>query len=346
MAWADRATNQERIMRRTQRVLGTLAIAGVLGAAAGAACAGGKLNGSIHVDGSSTVFPITEAVAEEFRAVQPEVRVSVGFSGTGGGFKKFAIGETDINDASRPIKAEEMGKAAEHDIGFIELPVAYDGLSVVVNPKNDFVDHLTVEELHRIWMPESQVKTWKDVRPSFPAEKISLYGAGTDSGTFDYFTEVINGKAQACRSDFTASEDDNVLVQGIAGDRWSLGFFGYAYYAENRSKVKVVPIDGGAGPVTPSAETINNGTYAPLSRPIFIYVATTAAARPEVSAFVNFYLASAPQLVSEVGYVPLPDEVYALAVKRFEARLPGTVYGEGSKGKTLAELFAMGTSRT
>ncbi|MGQ0720346.1 MAG: PstS family phosphate ABC transporter substrate-binding protein [Candidatus Eiseniibacteriota bacterium] len=333
-------------MRRTHRVLGTLTIAAALGAAAGAACAGGKLSGSIHVDGSSTVFPITEAVAEEFRGVQPNVRVSVGFSGTGGGFKKFAVGETDINDASRPIKAEEMAKAAEHGIGFIELPVAYDGLSVVVNPKNDFVDHLTVEELHRIWMAESQVKTWKDVRPEWPAEKISLYGAGTDSGTFDYFTEVINGKAQSCRSDFTASEDDNVLVQGIAGDRWSLGFFGYAYYAENRDKVRAVPVDGGAGPVSPTSETINNGTYAPLSRPIFIYVTTTAAARPEVSSFVSFYLESAPQLVSEVGYVPLPDAVYELAAKRFEARVPGTVYGEGARGKTLAELFALGAERT
>jgi phosphate transport system substrate-binding protein len=336
----------EAMMRRLDGALGALLLAGAVGSIAGAACAGGKLGGSIHIDGSSTVFPITEAVAEEFRAAQPNVRVSVGFSGTGGGFKKFAVGETDINDASRPIKPEEMAKCAEHSIGFIELPVAYDGLSVLVNPKNDFVDHLTVAELNAIWKPESSVKTWKDVRPEWPAEEISLYGPGVDSGTFDYFTEVINGKSQACRSDFTASEDDNVLVQGIAGDRYSLGFFGYAYYVENRDKVKIVPVDGGSGPVAPTIETINNGSYSPLSRPIFIYVTTAAAARPEVGAFVDFYLQNAPALVAEVGYVALPDAVYALAARRFQARVAGTVYGEGSKGKSLAELFAMGEGRT
>jgi phosphate transport system substrate-binding protein len=306
----------------------------------------GKMQGSVRVDGSSTVYPITEAVAEEFRNAEPDVRVTVGFSGTGGGFKKFVVGEIDINDASRPIKEKEVAAAQEHGIGFVELPVAYDGLSVVVHPKNDFVDHLTVEELHRIWRPESDVATWQDVRPTWPKEKIRLYGPGVDSGTFDYFTEAINGEAQVCRADFTASEDDNVLVQGVAGDKYSLGFFGFAYYVENKDKVKVVPIDGGHGPVTPTVATINNGTYSPLSRAIFIYVAPKAAERPEVEAFVKFYLDNAAALATEVGYVPLPDGVYELAKQRFEKRVAGTVYGEGSKGKPLAELFKMEKSRT
>jgi phosphate transport system substrate-binding protein len=309
------------------------------------ACAS-KMTGNVRVDGSSTVFPITEAVAEEFRTVRPKVRVTVGFSGTGGGFKKFVLGETDINDASRPIKASEREKAEAAGIGFIELPVAYDGLSVVVNPKNTFVDHLTVEELHRIWMPESQVKRWSDVREGWPAEEISLYGPGVDSGTFDYFTEAINGKSQVCRSDFTASEDDNVLVQGVAGDAHSLGFFGFAYYEENADQLKLVPIDGGKGPVAPSVDTINNGTYAPLSRPIFIYVASKAAERPEVAAFVDFYLESAPALAAEVGYVALPAEIYALAARRFEKRVTGTVYGKEAAGRSLAQLFALASDRS
>jgi phosphate transport system substrate-binding protein len=332
-------------MRSLFRAAGAVALAGSL-ATLPSACSAGKLKGSVRVDGSSTVFPITEAVAEEFRAVQPRVRVTVGFSGTGGGFKKFTIGETDINDASRPIKDQEMAKAAESGVGFIELPVAYDGLSVVVNPANDFVDHLTVEELHRIWMPGSQVKTWQDVRPEWPAEEIDLYGPGVDSGTFDYFTEAINGRAQACRSDFTASEDDNVLVQGVAGDEHALGFFGFAYYVENRDKLKIVPVDGGNGPVVPTMETINNGTYAPLSRPIFIYVSDTAAARPEVVEFVKFYLDNAAPLSAEVGYVPLPDPVYELAKRRFAERVTGTVYGESAEGKSLEQLFALESGRT
>jgi phosphate transport system substrate-binding protein len=224
--------------------------------------------------------------------------------------------------------------------------VAYDGLSVVVNPGNAFVDHLTVEELHRIWMPGSEVTTWKDVRPEWPAEPIALYGPGVDSGTFDYFTEAINGKAQACRSDFTASEDDNVLVQGVSGDPHALGFFGFAYYLENKDKLKIVPVDGGKGPVAPTVDTINNGTYAPLSRPIFIYVAAAAAARPDVEAFVRFYLESAPALSGEVGYVPLPDAVYSLAAQRFERKVTGTVYGKDSHGVPLEKLFALESAGT
>jgi phosphate transport system substrate-binding protein len=308
--------------------------------------AGKKMKGSVRVDGSSTVFPITEAVAEEFRSVQPKVRVTVGFSGTGGGFKKFLVEETDINDASRPIKGKEIEKGEENGVSYIELPVAYDGLSVVINPANDFVDHLTVEELHRMWRPDSDVTTWQDVRPEWPAEKIRLYGPGVDSGTFDYFTEAINGKSQVCRADFTASEDDNVLVQGVAGDKYAIGFFGFAYYIENKDKIKVVPIDGGNGPVAPTMDSINNGSYAPLSRPVFIYVSPKAAERPEVDAFVKFYLDNAPALSAEVGYVPLPDAVYDLAKQRFQKRVTGTVYGEHSKGKSLENLFKMGNSRT
>lgn len=300
-----------------------------------------ELKGSVHVDGSSTVFPITEAVAEEFQLVNPGVRVTVGISGTGGGFKKFLVGETDINDASRPIKSSELEKAIAGSIDFIELPVAFDGISVVVNPKNDFVDHITVEELKKIWQPGSTVQKWSDIRPNWPDRPITLYGPGTDSGTFDYFTEAVNGKSQACRPDFTASEDDNVLVQGIAGDQNSLGFFGFAYYAENKSLLKVVPVDGGDGPIAPSAETINNGTYAPLSRPIFIYVSKAAADRTEVVEFVQFYLREAPVLVKEVGYVALPDKVYQLGLSRFADGTVGSAFtGKDTAGVDLVKLLS------
>ena len=301
--------------------------------------AGEGLSGAVHVDGSSTVFPITEAVAEEFQKRHRGVRVTVGISGTGGGFKKFCVGETDINDASRPIKSKEIAKAAENGIEFIELPVAFDGVSVVVNPKNHFVDFLTIEELRKIWQPGSTVRKWNEVRPGWPNRPITLYGPGTDSGTFDYFTEAVNGKAQACRPDFTASEDDNVLVQGIAGDENALGFFGYAYYVENRARLKIVPIDAGHGPVAPSADTINNGTY-PLSRPLFIYVSRKAAERPEVSAFVRFYIENAEALVKEVGYVPLPQKVYQLALERFERRTTGSAFsGKKTVGVSLEDLL-------
>ena len=285
-----------------------------------------QLRGTVSLDGSSTVFPISEAVAEEFLAVQPRVRVTVGVSGTGGGFKKFLAGEIDINDASRPIKMKEVDKANQMGFGYIELPVAYDGLSVVVNKKNTWVDHLTVAELSKIWQPGSTVTNWSDVRVGWPEMKIRLYGPGTDSGTFDYFTETINGKSGASRPDYTANEDDNALVQGISGDEGSLGYFGYAYYAANQDKLKLVPIDGGKGPIAPTQTTINNGTYAPLSRPIFIYVRPDALDRKEVRAFVDFYIDSAAMLASEVGYIPLPDAVYAGAKKRTEVRELGTAY--------------------
>tara|TARA_B100000497_G_scaffold23127_1_gene27088 strand:+ start:4037 stop:5029 length:993 start_codon:yes stop_codon:yes gene_type:complete len=285
-----------------------------------------RLRGTVSIDGSSTVFPISEAVAEEFLAVQPRVRVTVGVSGTGGGFKKFLAGEIDINDASRPIKMKEVKQASASGIGFIELPIAYDGLSVVVNTKNDWVDHLTITELNKIWQPGSSVKRWSDVRDGWPEKEIQLYGPGTDSGTFDYFTETINGKSGASRPDYTANEDDNALVRGISGDEGSLGYFGYAYYAANKDKLRVVAIDGGKGPVAPTEITINNGTYAPLSRPVFIYVRPDALDRKEVRAFVDFYIESAPMLATEVGYIPLPDSVYAGAKQRVELREIGTAY--------------------
>lgn len=294
-----------------------LPLAFVLPVLASPAPAATDLSGTIRVDGSSTVFPITEAVAEEFGKSNRKVRVTVGVSGTGGGFKKFTVGESDINNASRSIKDSEKTKTKKNGIDYIEIPVAYDGLSVVVNPKNTWVDHFTVAELNKIWKPGSKVKTWKDIRPTWPNREIKLYGPGTDSGTFDYFTEAINGKSQLSRSDFRKSEDDNVLVMGVAGNVDSLGYFGYAYYIENKNKVKVVPIkEGKATAVAPNSDTINSGKYRPLSRPLYIYVSKKSLLRPEVKAFINFYLKQAPKLVKQVGYVPLPQNLYQKAVQQ------------------------------
>ena len=299
------------------------------------------LSGDVKIDGSSTVFPISEAVAEEFGKAHPRVRVTVGVSGTGGGFKKYTIGELDINDASRPIKGKEIKKAIENNVEFIELPVAFDGLSVVVSKENTWINNLTKEELHMIWKPDSRITRWSDIRPNWPQEKIKLYGPGTDSGTFDYFTEAINGKSQVCRSDFSKSEDDNVLVQGIAGDKHSLGFFGFAYYKENKDKLKIVPIDGGNGPIAPSEESINNGTYQPLSRPIFIYVNPVSGERPEVSAFVEFYMKEAKHLVGEVGYVALPDQVYTMGLDRFNKKITGSTFsGKNTVGVKIENLWS------
>jgi phosphate transport system substrate-binding protein len=279
-----------------------------------------KLKGEIKIDGSSTVYPITEAVAEEFRAEQPDVKVTVGVSGTGGGFKKFSRGEIDINDASRPIKEQEASASRENNITYIELKVAYDGLVIVVNKENTWVDHFTVEELKKIWEPEAQQKItmWNQIRPTWPKEKFSLYGPGVASGTYDYFTEAIVGKSGSSRGDYTASEDDNVLVQGTSGDKNGLAFFGLAYYEENKDKLKLIGVDNGKGVVLPTLETVKNGTYAPLSRPIFIYVTDAAAKRPEVSSFVNFYLKNAPTLVPDVGYIPLTDNEYTVEISKFE----------------------------
>lgn len=268
------------------------------------------VSGEVKIDGSSTVYPITEAVAEEFIVSNPDVRVPVGVSGTGGGFKKFIAGEIDINDASRSIKTEEAEAAKAAGVEYEELEVAYDGLSILVNPENTWVDSLTVAELKKIWEPNSTVKNWSDVRAEWPAEAIKLYAPGTDSGTFDYFTETINGESGAIRQDFTASEDDNILVQGIAGDKNAIGFFGFAYYEENQDKLKLVKVDNGNGPVEPSFETIQDGSYAPLSRPLYIYVNKASLAKPEVKTFVQFYIESAKELAPAVGYIALPDELY------------------------------------
>ncbi len=290
----------------------------------------------IKIDGSSTVYPITEAVAEEFqKAKRGAVKVTVGISGTGGGFKKFSRGDTDISNASRPIVKKEMDACKEAGIEYIELPVAYDGLAVMVNPKNNWVTSMTVAELKKIWEPaaEGKITKWNQLNPAWPDVPLKLYGPGVDSGTFDYFTEAIVGKSRSSRGDFTASEDDNILVQGIASDRGGLGFFGYAYYAENPEKLKLVAIDGGRGPILPSEKTVMDGTYYPLSRPIFIYVNKKSAEKPEVKEFVEFYLKNASKLVKEAKYVPLPDRAYKLAMERFAKRMTGTVLGGGGKDR-------------
>tara|TARA_B110000003_G_scaffold160150_1_gene160247 strand:- start:3295 stop:4236 length:942 start_codon:yes stop_codon:yes gene_type:complete len=271
-----------------------------------------KLSGDIKIDGSSTVYPITEAVAEEFRNVHPDVRVTVGVSGTGGGFKKFYRGETDISNASRPIKEKEAKLCDENNIDYLGLSVAYDGLAVIINPENDWVDYFTVEELNKIWHPDAQdnIKYWSQVREGWPNEELHLFGPGTASGTYDYFAEAICGKKVGTRGDYTASEDDHVLVQGISTDKFGLGFFGLAYYEENKDKLKLVGVDNGSGIVQPTLETVSNGTYAPLSRPIFIYVKNSIKDRKEVQEFTKFYLENAANLVQDVGYIPLPSSEY------------------------------------
>ncbi len=280
-------------------------------AAAPAATVAMKLKGTIEIDGSSTVFPVSEAVAEEFGKIHPDVRVNVGVSGTGGGFKRFTVGEIDISDASRPIKDAEAQQAADNAIEYYPLRVAMDGMSVMVSPDNDFVECLSTDQLKMIWEPGSTVEQWSDVDPSWPDSKIALYGPDTDSGTFDYFTEEIMGEAQLSRADYTASADDNVLVQGIAGGKYSLGYFGFAYYQENMDKLKLIAVDSGNGCVLPTFESIENGTYSPLSRPLFIYVSKQSLDRPEVKAFVEFYLDNAAELAQEVGYIKLGDAEYA-----------------------------------
>ncbi len=276
---------------------------------------------SIHIDGSSTVFPLTEAVAEEYSQKNPDVKVMVGVSGTGGGFKKFLAGEIDIVDASRMIKPEEVEIAKKNKVAYADVPVAMDGITVVVNTKNTWVDYLSVEELKKIWSPDSKVKTWKDVRSTWPDKEIKLYGPGTDSGTFDYFTEAINGKARSSRSEYTKSEDDNILVQGVEGDEGSLGYFGYSYYVANQKKLKAVPIKD-KKTVAPTEKTILEGTYSPLSRPLYIYVSKAAMKRSEVKDFMLFYLEKAPALSKEVGFVPLKDSRYVQATKDLRKVMP------------------------
>ena len=297
----------------------------------------------IKIDGSSTVYPITEAVAEEFQK-STKIKVTVGESGTGGGFKKFCRGEIDIADASRPILQKEMDACKEAGIQYIELPIAYDGLTVVVNNKNDWVKSLSVDELKKIWNSGSSIKNWKQVNPAYPDKAMGLYGPGTASGTFDYFTEAINGKKGAHRTDYTPSEDDNVLVQGVSGNAGGIAYFGYAYYEENKDKLRAIPISvkAGAPAVLPSPETVKNGTYQPLSRPLFIYVNATAAAfKPEVKAFVSFYLDNAPTLVKEVKYVPLPTEDYTAVKAHYKAMKPGTGFnGTPEVGIKITDLLS------
>ena len=297
----------------------------------------------IKIDGSSTVYPITEAVAEEFQASQ-KIKVTVGESGTGGGFKKFCRGETDISDASRPISQKEIDACKEAGIQFIELPVAFDGLTVVVNNRNNWAKNISVDELKKIWAPGSTVKNWKEINPAYPDKKLSLYGPGTASGTFDYFSEAINGKSKSHRTDYTPSEDDNVLVQGVSGNEGGMAYFGLAYYDENKDKLRALPISAKAGStaVMPSFDSVKNGTYIPLSRPLFIYVNATAAAfKPEVKAFVNFYLDNAPALVREVKYVPLPAEDYAAVKAHFKAMKPGTGFGgKNEVGIKISDLLS------
>ena len=317
------------------------------GGTGGGASAGPAL---VTLDGSSTVFPISEAVAEEFQKANQGTRVTVGISGTGGGFQKFCRGEIDIADASRPISATEIAACAkaEPPISYIELPIAYDGIAIAVNPKNSWAADITAAELKTLWDPNAQgkVKTWSQVRQGWPNREIHLFGAGVDSGTYDYFTEAINGKAKASRGDFTSSEDDNVLVQGISNDELALGFLPFAYFEENAAKLKLLPVDdnkadNGAGAITPSPDTIRTGTYQPLSRPVFIYVSVKAAERPEVQRFIEFYLKNAETLVREVNYVGLGANAYQMVGDRFSKRTTGSAFaGVNTVGMTIDQLLA------
>jgi len=329
-------------------VLAGLVVAMVWGPAD--AVAQRRLTGKVMIDGSSTVAPITMAAAELFQGRQPRVRVTVGISGTGGGFKKFLTDRpglrTDINDASRPIKPAEIERAKSLGVEFIELPIAIDGIALTVHPGNDFCDYLTVDELRRIWSPDSHIKSWAQVREGFPDVPLVLYGPDTDSGTFDYFTEAIVGKSRSCRSDYTASASDNVLVMGVAGDRGALGYFGYSYYAANRSKLKLLAVEYEGVRTKPSMDVIRSGKYRPLSRPLFLYVNKQSASRAEVKAFIEFLFTNARKIVEhpKVNYVALSPELYASALRRFERGISGSAMLEAHKKGTrsLAEIFAMG----
>ncbi|MCM2251365.1 MAG: PstS family phosphate ABC transporter substrate-binding protein [Ramlibacter sp.] len=298
----------------------------------------------VKIDGSSTVYPVTEAVAEEFQKANKGLKVTVGVSGTGGGFKKFCRNETDISDASRPITKSEMEACKAAGIEYYELPVAFDALTVVINPKNTWLKQATVAELKKLWEPAAQGKItrWNQVNPSWPDQPVKLFGAGSDSGTFDYFTEAIVGKSKSSRGDFTASEDDNVLVQGVAGDVNAIGYFGYAYYAENTGKLKALPIveKDGKPAVAPSEASVLSGAYQPLSRPIFIYVNAKALAKPEVKKFVDFYMANAAKMAKEVKYVPLPADAYKIALDHVAKGKKGTVFGgKNEVGITISDLL-------
>ena len=301
-----------------------------------------NLSGNITIDGSSTVAPISKAVAEDFAKSNSGVKVPVGTSGTGGGFKKFCAGDTDISNASRPIKAKEAEDCKKNGVEFVELPIAVDGLTVVVNKENTWAKCLTVAELNTMWSPESEGKitSWDQVRPSFPKETIALFGAGADSGTFDYFTEAINKKSKVIRKDYQPSEDDNITVKGVQGSKGAMGFFGVSYFEENAKKLNAVEVDGGKGCVAPTAENINTGKYSPLSRPLFIYVSKKSLARPEVKAFIEFYLSKDEKLVKEVGYVPLPGDALTKVKDRFAKATLGSTFMDAPAGVSVSELMA------
>lgn len=301
----------------------------------------------IKADGSSTVFPITEAVSEEFQKANRDVKVTVGISGTGGGFKKFCRGETDIQDASRPILKAEMEDCKKANVSYYELPIGFDAIAIVVNPKNTWIDSLSVAELKTMWEASAQGKvlTWNQVNPKWPAEKLKLFGAGSDSGTFDYFTEAVNGKSKSSRGDYTASEDDNTLVLGVSADKGALGYVPLSYFESNKKKLKLVGIIGGEKApkktaVLPTKTTVIDGTYFPLSRPIFIYVNANSYARKEVSNFVSFYLTQGSKLISEVNYIPLPASAYKMAEEHVKKGRKGTVFGgEAQIGATIDKIL-------
>ncbi len=330
----------ERGSKVISRFFGSLAVLGLASALAAPVLA----QEVVKLDGSSTVYPVSEAVAEDFqKEKRGKIRVTVGISGTGGGFKKFCRGETDISNASRPILAREMQACREAGIEYYEFPVAFDALTVVVNPRNRFIQRLTLSELKKMWEPAAQgtVTRWNQVNPAWPDAPMKLFGPGADSGTFDYFTEAVVGKSKSSRGDFTASEDDNVLVQGVSRDVNGLGYFGFAYYVENQDKLKAVPIVNEKGQaVAPSMEAVEKGTYSPLARPIFIYVSAESLQRPEVRSFVEYYLTNAGKLAREVKYVPLPANAYKVALEHLQKGKKGTVFGGIAEvGVTIDELL-------
>jgi len=303
-----------------------------------------KAQSTIKIDGSSTVFPITEAVSESFREKNSQVKFTIGIAGTGGGFKKFCKGETDISDASRPILKKEMAECNKNGVYYLELPVAFDALTVVIHPQNKFLGKITVDELKKIWEPAAQgvITTWNQVNPAWPKTAIKLYGPGAESGTFDYFTEAVNGKSKLSRTDYTASEDDNVIVQGVSRDINALGYLGFAYYSENNKKLKAAAIiqKNGKNAVLPSVKTVMDASYQPLARPLFIYVNAKADERPEVRAFVDHYLNNAESIAKQVKYIPLSMKDYRHTMVNYKVKKTGTAFGgEAEVGVTIEELL-------